>query len=634
MNRFLLLYSLLAGVFSIAQTPCDGGMAGAYPCSGFDLISHIPLSTFNTSGANDSWGWTDPQDGKEYVLMGLENGTAFIDISTPTSPVYLGKLPTHTSATTWRDIKVYNNYAFIVSEASNHGMQVFDLTRLRNVPSPPVTFTEDAHFNGFGSAHNLVINEETGYAYGVGTDTYGGGAHFVKIQNPLNPTNAGGWNGNYIHDGQAVIYNGPDPDYQGSEILVSSNGWDQRVTIVDVSNKSNPQVISTIFYSDPSYTHQNWFTEDQKYMILGDEIDEQDYGFNTKALIYDLTDLDNPVLNFNYYGTTPATDHNGYVKGNIYYLANYAAGFRAINIGDLANQNATEVGYFDTYPNHNNAGYSGVWNVYPYFSSGNIAINDRSGGFFLVKSSTIDTVDPVAACHNFTVSLNQNGEASISAEDIDDGSTDDSGFVTLTVSPNSFTCSDLGNVTVTLTATDPSGNTDSCTAIVTVLDALPPSFDCPPNQAVLYDTGEDFYTVPTYAVSEEDNCTSVPTVVQSPSAGTQLPQGIYTVMIDVTDDEGNTASCSFTLSVEEDLGILEKEESTFKVFPNPTQDVLRIIASETPIHTIRMLDISGKVLLHQEGPGLMEKQLDVSAFSKGMYFLQINNVQTEQIIKR
>ena len=78
--------------------------------------------------------------------MGLKNGTAFIDISYPINPIYLGKLPTHTGESIWRDIKVYQNHAFIVSEASNHGMQVFDLTRLRNVPNPPENFTEDAHY--------------------------------------------------------------------------------------------------------------------------------------------------------------------------------------------------------------------------------------------------------------------------------------------------------------------------------------------------------------------------------------------------------------------------------------------------------------------------------------------------------
>ena len=98
MLKRLLIALAIAPITAFAQTPCAGGSADGYPCNGYDLQSHIPLSVFNTTGANDSWGWTDPMDGKEYVLMGLENGTAFIDISDPINPVYLGKLPTATGA--------------------------------------------------------------------------------------------------------------------------------------------------------------------------------------------------------------------------------------------------------------------------------------------------------------------------------------------------------------------------------------------------------------------------------------------------------------------------------------------------------------------------------------------------------
>ena len=138
-------------IFTYGQTPCENGFASNYPCNGFDLQSHISLDEMNANGASDSWGWTDPEDGAEYALVGLTNGTAFIDISDPINPIYLGKLPTHSSSIIWRDIKVYENHAFIVSEANGHGMQVFDLTRLRTVASPPETFTEDAHYAGFGS---------------------------------------------------------------------------------------------------------------------------------------------------------------------------------------------------------------------------------------------------------------------------------------------------------------------------------------------------------------------------------------------------------------------------------------------------------------------------------------------------
>jgi|TARA_R100000479_G_scaffold68390_1_gene32515 choice-of-anchor B domain-containing protein len=395
MKQFYLLAFSLISTVTFSQTPCENGTADGFPCQNFDLLSHISLSEMNASGGNDSWGWTDPQDGKEYALIGLDNGTAFIDISDPINPIYLGKLPTHTSSSTWRDVKVYSDHAFVVSEASGHGMQVFDLTRLRDVTNPPEIFTEDAHYDGFGSAHNVVINEDSGYAYGVGTGTFNGGPHFVNIQDPLNPVGEGGYAmDSYSHDAQVVIYAGPDSDYTGTEILIGSN--ENEVVIVDITDKANPEGVSTISYNNVGYTHQGWFTEDQKYFILGDETDEISFGFNTRTLVFDFTDLDNPQFHTEFSGPTPAIDHNGYVVGDKYYFANYSAGLNVLDISDIDNQNITQYGYFDTYPSNNNAGFNGSWNVYPFFESGNIIISGE-GGFTLVKDSNILSVEDVAS---------------------------------------------------------------------------------------------------------------------------------------------------------------------------------------------------------------------------------------------
>ncbi len=367
-----------------SQTPCENGFAGEYPCHRYGLQDHLTETELGTSFVNDSWGWTDETTGKEYALIGLRNGTAFIDISTPNEVVLLGTLPTHTSSSTWRDVKVFENYAFIVSEASGHGMQVFDLTKLRTVNSAPETFTADAHYAGFGNAHNIVINQESAYAYAVGTSTFSGGPHFIDISNPLNPVAAGGYgNNNYSHDAQVVTYNGPDTDYTGREILIGSNA--NVVALVDITDKDNPTEISTIAYPTIGYTHQGWFTEDQRYFLLGDETDEIDFGFNTRTIVFDFNDLDNPSLSFEYEGPTQAIDHNGYVLNDLFYLANYRAGMRVIDISTIEDNSMTEVGFFDTYPASNSASFNGgLWNVYPYFESGNIVLSG-GGGFFLVN---------------------------------------------------------------------------------------------------------------------------------------------------------------------------------------------------------------------------------------------------------
>lgn len=637
--RYLLLFALMMAQFSVAQTPCVGGTAGSYACNGYDLQSHIPLSTFNAGGANDSWGWADPLDGKEYAIMGLEGGTAFIDISDPVNPIYLGMLPSQTGSSTWRDVKVYSNYAFVVSEAGGHGIQIFDLTRLRNVANPPETFNNDAHYDGFGSAHNIVINEDTGYAYGVGTNTFNGGTHFVNIQDPLNPVAAGGFGGDgYVHDAQVVTYNGPDSDYTGSELLIASSGSEQVLSIVDITDKSNPQSISTMSYTDAGYTHQGWFTEDQRYFLLGDEFDESNEGYNTRTVVFDLNDLDNPQFSFNFYGTTPAIDHNGYVKGDVYYLSNYAAGLRVLDISDIGNGTMSEVGFFDTYSDNNNASYNGVWNVYPYFDSGNIMINDRQYGFFLVKASAPDNEDPVAVCQNFTASLDENGEVVVSGDDVDGGSTDNSGFVTLTLSENTFDCTDLGPNTVTVTATDPSGNTDTCTAIITVVDDMGPIFDCYQNHSVEYDAGASFYTLVDFVangnVSATDNCTASLTISQTPAPGTELVEGVYTISFETTDDEGTTSNCSFELTVDKVLSIQNPSLSEgLAIYPNPSSETINIESKNENITHISLADITGKILRSLNQLDVEKQSLNISDLSEGIYFVNINNTITKKIIK-
>ena len=370
------------------STPCVDGFAGKYPCNGYDLLAHLDLSKFDSYQGNDSWGWTDPSTQKEYVLMGLDNGTGFVDISDPANPILLGKLSTATESSIWRDIKVYKNYAYVVSEATDHGIQVFDLTRLRGVEAPQ-SFTADQILRTVPTAHNIVINPESGFAYLVGTsrnNVFNGGVYFLDLNNTESYRFVGGYGrGGYSHDAQVVNYYGPDMDYTGKEIFLGSN--ESKLVIVDVTDKQNPFTISEVSYPNSAYTHQGWFDQDQRFFILGDELDESSIGGKTRTLVFDLKDLDNPLLYHSYFGTTNAIDHNGYVKGDLFYLANYTAGIRVIDISDLENKNMSEIGFFDSFPNQNSTTFDGAWNVYPFFESGVIAISDINGGLFLIKKS-------------------------------------------------------------------------------------------------------------------------------------------------------------------------------------------------------------------------------------------------------
>ena len=417
MKKFpnLACFLLLSTLFIKAQTPCEDGFAGGFPCEGYDLMNLFDKEKLSNSNGSDIWGWTDPATSKEYAITTFGDKTCFIDISDPLNPLYLGLLNSNIFFTTkvWRDVKVYKNHAFIVADnVGAHGMQVFDLTRLRNVTSPPENFTQDTVLtSGIGSStiascHNIVINEGVGVAYLVGCNSAnGGGPIMVDISDPKNPVTVGQYTeSGYTHDAQAVTYRGPDSRYTNKEILVTSNGSQRgtnKVVIIDVTDPTAPQKIAEIAQFNAKYIHQGWFTSNQKYFLVNDELDEESVGNNTKTLIYDFTDLENPIYHSQFFNTTASIDHNLYVKDNLVFQANYTSGMRVLDISDI--QNIHEIGYFDTYPENDGVSFNGIWSVYPYFSSGKIILSDFNRGFFIVKKSETLQMENFLVKNPFTI---------------------------------------------------------------------------------------------------------------------------------------------------------------------------------------------------------------------------------------
>jgi len=286
---------------------------------------------------------------------------------------------------------VYQNHAYVVSDGQPHGLQIFDLTRLRDVPNPPKTFTEDVHFTDFGNAHNIAINEASGFAYVVGSNQVGGGLYILDISNPQDPvfvgshadTTVGRASTGYVHDTQCVIYNGPDDDYSGQEVCFNSSETD--FVIADVTDKQATQTIAASSYQGNEYAHQGWLTEDHRYFLLDDELDENRNGGPTTTYIWDVQDLDNPELIGTHESELSTIDHNQYVKGNFTYQANYTSWLRIFDLSKIGSANLQEVAFFDTYPSDDATEFDGAWSNYPYFESGIIVVSDISNGLFVLS---------------------------------------------------------------------------------------------------------------------------------------------------------------------------------------------------------------------------------------------------------
>jgi choice-of-anchor B domain-containing protein len=392
------------------ERKCEAGKVEIFSCEQVDLEAFMPNAALGGKRGimlNDIWGWTDPKTNREYALVGRMDGTSFVDVTDPSNPVFLGDLPMHqgANANLWRDIKVYKDHAFIVADgAGPHGMQVFDLTQLRDVKNAPVTFSETAHYDRIASAHNIAINEETGFAYPIGNsgggETCGGALHMIDIRDPEHPTFAGCYadvstglqRTGYTHDTQCVTYKGPDTRYHGREICFNSS--ETAVGIADVTDKKAPKPISVASYPNTAYTHQGWLTEDQKYFYVNDEGDELG-GLvpRTRTLVWDVSNLEEPVLATEFLGATSATDHNLYVRGKYMYQSNYVSGLRVIDISDPTNPR--ETASFDTVPfGENVPGFAGSWSNYPYFKSGTIVVTSMREGLFIVKHRPQEPLTP------------------------------------------------------------------------------------------------------------------------------------------------------------------------------------------------------------------------------------------------
>lgn len=411
--RNFLVFCVFVGVLaasgvSLAATPCTDGQAGSYACDRVNLLAFVPVEDIGGGTLNDIWGWTDPETTREYALVGRYAGTSFVDITDPENPVYLGELPTHQDAggqaevglhgchddcdvpkpddagegSSWRDIKVHGNHVYVVSEEPGHGLQVFDLTQLRDVNDPPVTFSETAHYDGFGSAHNLEINPETETAFVLGSTTFSGGPHFVDISDPANPVAAGGFGGDgYTHDAQCVVWQGADETYAGQEICFASN--EDTFTIIDVTDKASPDVIARTDYPRAQYAHQGWLSEDHRWFYLNDELSDREAGARTRTLVWDLADLESPDLVDEYAAPSQAIHHNHYVRGDYLFQSNYLSGLRVLDISTPSSP--VEFGFFDSQPGTDSAEFRGTWSNYPWYPSGTVAFSDIERGLFLVR---------------------------------------------------------------------------------------------------------------------------------------------------------------------------------------------------------------------------------------------------------
>jgi choice-of-anchor B domain-containing protein len=366
---------------------CEDGEAGPYGCLNVDLLSSFTPGELDARSGNSVWGHVDTATGRETAIVGLDNGSAVIDITYPLCPEVLGTLEPGVRATTTRDVKMMGDYALVVAESQQHGLQVFDLRPLLDGSASgsvePVAIYRGTSQQPVSNAHNVVAVEGGDHVYIVAAPSCSRGLHIVDMSDPLQPSFVGCYDQDPdLHDAVCLKYDGPDTDHAGREICVTFNGADS-FSIVNMEDKTAPERLSITRYQGGRYSHQGWLTEDQRYLLLGDEYDELRNGDNTRTYIFDVSDLDSPTFVGAYTAESGATDHNLYINDGLAYESNYESGLRVLDVAGVAGGELSEIGFFDTVPGSDTSGFEGAWAAYPFFPSGTVVVNGINGLFIL-----------------------------------------------------------------------------------------------------------------------------------------------------------------------------------------------------------------------------------------------------------
>lgn len=349
-------------------------------------VAFIPLAEMLASSTNDIASWYDVQEDHSYVLVGCDNGTAIYFMLPGGRPLYMGKLPTQTVSSLWRDIKVVNDHAYVVSEAPAHGMQVLDLTAFRDWHplDGPVIWQADTVVASPASAHNLIAFEQKDRVIQVGSTFASGGAVIYDVSSPGAPQlvgTAGEWGS--FHDGQALVYNGPDTEHVGKELLFAAGSG--RLWILDISDPGDVQLIGSKTYPNAHFSHQVWVSEDHDHAFLGDELDESSDGLPTRTMVYDLTDLDNPVVVEVHESASMASDHNQYTHGEWLFQSNYKDGIRMLSDAWPQSPVLTEQGHFDPLDSLSGPGFQGAWSHVVMEEQGVIAFTSIYQGLWIIR---------------------------------------------------------------------------------------------------------------------------------------------------------------------------------------------------------------------------------------------------------
>jgi choice-of-anchor B domain-containing protein len=353
--------------------------AQIYPNLNVTLLSQLDPEKDNTGSDNRKysgcWGWYQSSKNKEYAIVGTSSKTYFIDVTNPNAPVISDSVKSAKNGCTWREMKTYQNYCYIVSDdAPPNSFQIVDMQYLPD--SVHVVYDGTSYFE---RAHTVFVDKDKLYCGGV-TPLVGSteSMHVYSLATPSVPVLVRKLSQDvpgigYVHD-----------MYVNNDTVFASCGG-QGLFIIKLLSTNTFSLLSSFgSYPYSGYNHSSWLTTNKKTMVFADEVPT-----GLPAKVIDVSNLASITLVDTIRSHVGATAHNPYVIGNRWcWMSTYQDG---IYLYDLTNPSNTTVhGFFDTHPQHgvndnfSTNAYRGNWGAYPYLPSKIIIACDMQNGIFIL----------------------------------------------------------------------------------------------------------------------------------------------------------------------------------------------------------------------------------------------------------
>ncbi len=308
---------------------------------------------------NDIWGYSAP-DGTELAIIGVSNGTSFVDVTNPASPQEVLWVPGGGSI--WRDIKTFGTFAYIVDDQGGDGLVVVDMS------DPLNPFEVRRRTNEFFTSHNIFIDMDLGYAFccGGGFDSPRTWIYDLNVD-PSDPQPIYNFDDFYVHD--LMTQDG---------VAYLSAIYAGVLATADITALPSAMPVLGVIPTDDNFTHNVWVTEDGSYAATTDEVS------GGHLTIIDVSDPSSmfKVGEYNHPTDTDAIVHNVCIEDGLAHVSWYRNGYEVVDIS--VPSSPERAGYYDTFPG-GGSGFDGAWGVYPYADNGYIYIADINSGLYVFE---------------------------------------------------------------------------------------------------------------------------------------------------------------------------------------------------------------------------------------------------------